>query len=155
VKIRLVAVGQRLASWIGDGYADFAKRLPSHLDMRLVEIPSQHRKAGSVHKIRALEADKILNVLQPQEWVVLLDERGKLLDTAQLSMRFHAWQELGRGLAFVIGGADGVDERVRSRADETLALASATYPHGLVRVMLAEQLYRVWSVTTGHPYHRA
>ena len=155
MKVRLIAVGQRQAGWVEAGYADFAKRLPAHFDLQLVELPAQHRKAGTVHKIRALEADKILGAVQSQDWMVLLDERGKLFDTRQLATRWQNWQNQGQPLAFVIGGADGVDERVQARADERLALAKGTYPHGLVRVMLAEQLYRAWSVTAGHPYHRA
>ena len=155
MKVRLIAVGQRQAGWVEAGYADFAKRLPPHFDLQLVEVPAQHRKAGTVHKIRALEADKILALVQSQDWVVLLDELGRLYGTAQLANRWEAWQAQGQPLVFVIGGADGVDERVRARADDLLALAKGTYPHGLVRVMLAEQLYRAWSVTAGHPYHRA
>ena len=152
MKIRLLAVGQRQAPWIVEGFCEYAKRLPFRLE--LVELPAQHRKAGTVHKIRALEADKILAALRREEWVVLLDEAGDQWPTERFARHFAGWREAARPLAFVVGGADGVESRVNARADETLALASGTYPHGLVRVMLAEQLYRAWSVTEGHPYHR-
>jgi 23S rRNA (pseudouridine1915-N3)-methyltransferase len=155
VKVRVLAVGQRQPGWVDDGYAEYAKRLPPTLRPQLIELPAGHRKAGTVHRITALEADKILATLGRDDWVVLLAERGAALTTLQLAARLGEWQDAGRPVAIVIGGPDGVDDRVVARADESVSLGHGTYPHGLVRVMLAEQLYRAWSVNAGHPYHRA
>ncbi len=155
LKIRLIAVGQRQPAWLHDAYSQFAARLPKTDAITLVEVPAQNRKTGSVDKILALEADKILAQLDRDDWLVVLDERGDHWNTTELSERLGSWAELGRSVVMLIGGADGLHNRCLDRANETFALSRGTYPHGLVRVMLAEQLYRAWSLANGHPYHRA
>ena len=155
LKIRLIAVGQRQPGWVNDAYLRFAKRLPKRDAITLIEVPAQSRKTGSVDKILELEADKILAQLARDDWLVVLDEHGDNWNTLELSQRLSFWAELGRNVVMLIGGADGLHSRCLDRANETFALSRGTYPHGLVRVMLAEQLYRAWSVVNGHPYHRA
>ena len=154
LKIRLIAVGQRQPAWLRDAYLEFAKRLPKTDAISVIEVPSQGRKTGSVDKILGLEADKILAHVDRDDWLVVLDERGDNWSTVELSKRMASWAELGRSVVMLIGGADGLHSRCLERANETLALSRGTYPHGLVRVMLAEQLYRAWSLANGHPYHR-
>ena len=100
------------------------------------------------------EADRIRRALPRQSWLVILDETGKRHTTLSLADRLTAWQELGRPTSLVIGGADGIDAPLKSQADETIRLSDLTLPHPLVRVILAEQLYRAWSVVENHPYHR-
>jgi 23S rRNA (pseudouridine1915-N3)-methyltransferase len=104
--------------------------------------------------VRELEAQRLLGQVGDREWVVALDERGKSWTTLQLAEKLDDWRMQGRDVAFLIGGADGLDEVCRVRADHVLALSAMTFPHALVRILLAEQLYRAWTVLSGHPYHR-
>ena len=154
--IRLVAVGDRQPAWVDDAFATYAQRLPRdwqfHLDGIAAAKRSKNDRSG---KARESEGGLILDKLAPGEQVVLLDERGRQLTSESLAKRLSTWQSEGRDLSFIIGGPDGVPDTVRQRADFTWSLSDLTLPHGLARVLLAEQLYRAWSLQAGHPYHRA
>ena len=153
---RLLAVGDRQPGWVDDAFESYAGRLPREWRFRLDVIPtSKHRKSGDSGRAVDDEGERLLAKLDRGERVVLLDERGKRLDTAVFAAQLSSWQADGRDLTFVIGGPDGVAAAVRDRADHTLSLSDLTLPHGLARVLLAEQLYRAWSMSAGHPYHRA
>ena len=153
--IRLLAVGDRQPSWVDTAFAEYTARLPRHWKFRLDTIATaDRRKAVTPERAKDLEAVKLLGKLQPAEQVVLLDENGRQFTSRELSSRIDGWQASGDNLAFIIGGPDGVSDDVRKRANLTWSMSSLTLPHGLARVLFAEQLYRAWSLTTGHPYHR-
>jgi 23S rRNA (pseudouridine1915-N3)-methyltransferase len=123
--------------------------------MELVEIAPASRKGWSAERIRAEEGDRILARIAPGDQVIALDVRGGPCSTEELARKLDNWRMQGGDVSFLIGGADGLDQRCLSRAGASISLSAMTFPHQLVRVMLAEQLYRAWTVLHGHPYHRA
>lgn len=153
--LRLLAVGDRQPAWVDDAFADYVKRYPREWRFRLDALPAARRRGReAADRAVAEEGAELLVKLSGDEFVVLLDERGTELGSAELAGRLEAWQADGRDLAFLIGGPDGVSADCRARADFTWSLSRLTLPHGLARVILAEQLYRAWSLSAGHPYHR-
>ena len=154
--IRLLAVGDRQPGWVDEAFNDYAGRLPREWRFRLEAIATGKRAKGqSPAKAIAAEGDALLAKIAADEQVVLLDERGKQMTSKMLASRLLGWQSDGRNLSFIIGGPDGVSVACRERANFTWALSKLTLPHGLARVLLAETLYRAWSLQAGHPYHRA
>lgn len=154
--IRLLAVGDRQPGWVDDAFQSYAGRLPRDWRFRLDVIPTARRgKSDDGQRAMLDEGERLLGKLGGDEQLVLLDERGKRLSSKALAKRLQDWQNDGRDVAFVIGGPDGVSADVRERANATISLSDLTLPHGLARVLLAEQLYRAWSLAAGHPYHRA
>ncbi len=155
MKLRILAVGHKMPAWIEAGYQEYAKRMPTDAALELIEIKPEKRAAGaSTERIQKLEADRILSSLPSQPMLVALDERGKQFSTIELSDYLARWMQEAVQPCFVIGGADGLDASVKARSDLLLGVSSLTLPHGLVRVLLAEQLYRAVSILKGHPYHR-
>lgn len=153
--IRLLAVGDRQPAWVDDAFHAYTHRLPREWKFRLDIIPTvRRRKNDRSQQARDAEGELILGKLHAGERFVLLDERGRQLNSKGLSARLSGWQSDGRDVCFVIGGPDGVSDACRERADFTWSLSSLTLPHGLARVLLAEQLYRAHALQTGHPYHR-
>lgn len=154
--IRLLAVGDRQPGWVDDAFDTYAGRFPREWRFRLDTIATAKRaKKEAVTRAMETEGERLLAKLGPDEQIVLLDERGKHLNSKALAMRLSDWQADGRNLSFIIGGPDGVSAACRDRADFTWSLSNLTLPHGLARVLLVEQLYRAWSLQTGHPYHRS
>lgn len=155
MKLRIIAVGHKMPSWIEAGYQEYAKRMPPDAALELVEIKPEKRAAGaSTARIQKLEAERIQAALPAQPMLVALDERGKQPTTMELSEHLARWMQEGKQPCFVIGGADGLDASIKDRSDLLLGISRLTLPHGLVRVLLAEQLYRAVSLLKGHPYHR-
>jgi 23S rRNA (pseudouridine1915-N3)-methyltransferase len=159
MKFVIVAVGHKMPAWISAGFAEYAQRMPRESRLELAEIKPAVRgsNAGgdkSAERWRALEAARIAAVLPPRCIKVVLDERGKICTTAELARRIEGWRRDGADVAFIIGGADGTAPALQQDADLLLALSAFTLPHGLCRVLLAEQLYRAVSLLAGHPYHR-
>ena len=155
MKVRVIAVGTRPPAWVREACADYTRRLGSRLKLTLVEIEPGPRSAGqSPRKAIEAEARRLVTALRPDEWVVALDEHGTELSTRQLADWLGARMHDGRDLAFLIGGPDGFAAEVLARSDMSLSLSRLTLPHALVRVVLAEQLYRAISILTHHPYHR-
>ena len=153
--IRLLAVGDRQPPWVDDAFGAYAGRFPREWKFRLDVVPTVRRqKNDKTLKAREAEGELILGKLNAGERLVLLDERGRQPDSKGLAGRLSDWQADGRDVCFVIGGPDGVSDACRQRADFTWSLSKLTLPHGLARVLLAEQLYRAHSLQTGHPYHR-
>lgn len=155
MKIRLIAVGQRPPAWVADGFSDYARRLPREMPLMLVEVAPATRRNLPAERARQLEAERLLAQVGDKDRVIALDVKGRTLSTETLARKLDDWRMDGNDLAFLIGGADGLDARCLDRADERLSLSALTFPHALVRVIVAEQLYRAWTVLTGHPYHRA
>ncbi len=153
--IRLIAVGDRQPSWVDDAFGVYSGRLPREWKFRLDRIATVRRTKNDKSK-SAMEAEgeQILTKIDPNEQLVLLDERGKQMTSPALAARLADWQADGRDLCFVIGGPDGVSAACRERANAIWSLSKLTLPHGLARVLFAEQMYRAWSLQVGHPYHR-
>lgn len=144
-----------MPGWVDEAYADFAKRMPREAPLVLTEVKAEPRTSGKPPEaLMAAEAQRILAALPGRCRKVILDERGSDLTTRQLAQRLSSWMEQGDDVAIVIGGPDGLAPEVKGAADETLRLSSLTLPHALVRVLLAEQLYRAMSLLKNHPYHR-
>jgi 23S rRNA (pseudouridine1915-N3)-methyltransferase len=155
VHVRLLAVGDRQPSWVDEAFAIYEARFPHDWKFRLDTIGTVRRsKNDKSGKAVAAEGDLILARVDKSELLVLLDERGRQLGSRDLADRLAQWQGDGRDLCFLIGGPDGVSDACRQRADFTWSLSKLTLPHGLARVLLAEQLYRAHSLQSGHPYHR-
>lgn len=153
--VRLIAVSDRQPAWVDDAFFDYQGRLPRNWRFRSqVQGIGMRGKSSAAGAAVAAEGDKILAALKPAEFVVLLDERGKELGSRAFSACLSSWMGDGRDLCFVIGGPDGVSGAIRERADFCWSLSKMTLPHGLARVMFIEQLYRAWTLTQGHPYHR-
>ncbi len=155
MRVRLIAVGSRMPKWVREAYEDYITRLSSGLKVSLVEIEPGPRTAGrSPQKAMEVEAQKLLGALRKDEFVVALDERGTQLTTRELAGWLKTRMQDGRDLAFLVGGPDGFSPEVLGRSDFKWSLSPLTFPHALVRVVLAEQLYRAHGVLTNHPYHR-
>jgi 23S rRNA (pseudouridine1915-N3)-methyltransferase len=154
MKLRIVALGHKLPAWVDEAYADYARRMPRGLDPELVVLKAEPRDRGkSIEQVLAAEGERIADATRGY-YVVALDERGRSWTTAELAATLEKWRDSARDVAFVIGSADGLSAKVKSEANAVVALSALTLPHGLVRVMLAEQLYRAASLLQGHPYHR-
>jgi 23S rRNA (pseudouridine1915-N3)-methyltransferase len=155
MKFLLVSVGHKMPEWISNGFHEYAKRMPREAKIELVEIRPEPRTTGkTTPQIMEAEAQRILSVLPPTCWRIALDERGANWTTRQLADKMGQWMGEGRDVAFIIGGADGLHESVKKNAQQLLALSAMTLPHAMVRVLLAEQLYRAHSLLHNHPYHR-
>jgi len=156
MRLIVAAVSARPPDWVVAGWTEYAKRMPRELPLELLEIRPEPRTTGkTAQAMMALEAARIDAQLRPGCRRVALDERGDAPTTQQLAERLGKWMAGGDDVAFIIGGPDGLDPRIKETADETMRLSSLTLPHALVRVILAEALYRAASVINHHPYHRA
>jgi 23S rRNA (pseudouridine1915-N3)-methyltransferase len=159
MKLMLVAVGQRQPAWADAAYDDFAKRFPAECRLELKAVKAEPRTSGkTVQAMLAAEGERIesaIAALGKGARRVVLDERGERRTTLQLAERLRFWRGDGRDVALVIGGPDGLDAPLKASADETLRLSDLTLPHAFARVLLAEALYRAWSLLNNHPYHRA
>jgi 23S rRNA (pseudouridine1915-N3)-methyltransferase len=155
MQLIIAAVGHKMPGWIEDGFGEYAKRMPPECRILLKEIKPVERSGGkTAETVMAQEKTRIEAAIPKGSCIIALDERGKDLTTIQLSQQLQQWQQNGRDVTFVIGGADGLDASLKKQADMLLRISSLTLPHGMVRVLLAEQLYRAWSITQNHPYHR-
>ena len=156
MKLLLVAVGQRPPAWAEAAYDDYAKRFPPELRLELKAVKAEPKQRGSrtAAQSMAAEAARIEAALPKGVRRIALDEYGARVTTVQLAARLAAWQADGRDAALLVGGPDGLASELKAGADETLRLSDLTLPHALVRVLLAEALYRAWTVSIGHPYHR-
>lgn len=156
MKLRLLAVGTRMPAWVEAGFGDYAARLPRELKLELVEIPAAVRgRNPDIVRLKRQEGERMLKRIAPGERVIALDEQGRAWSSPQLAERLAAWQQDGRDVCLLVGGPDGLAEACLRRAEACWALSALTLPHALVRVLLAEQLYRAWTLLANHPYHRA
>lgn len=152
--LRLIAVGTRMPAWISAGYEEYARRLPRELKPELVEIPLAARGSNAdIQRLKTAEGQRIIKAAGGAR-LIALDEHGSGLSTLQWADALGGWMRDGRVVALAVGGPDGHADDVLARAEACWSLSKLTLPHALVRVILAEQLYRAWSVTTNHPYHR-
>jgi 23S rRNA (pseudouridine1915-N3)-methyltransferase len=149
----IVAVGHRMPVWVDAGFAEYAGRMPREMRMDLIALKPASRGGGARRAIDT-EGERILAAVPAGCTVIALDERGAAITTMELARRLARWRQSGRNIAFLIGGADGLAESVKKSSDAVWSLSRLTLPHGLARVLLAEQLYRAGSILHNHPYHR-
>jgi 23S rRNA (pseudouridine1915-N3)-methyltransferase len=154
MKLTILAVGDKLPDWAEKAVAEYVKRMPREARVEVVPIRPEKRSGQSAERIKALEGSRILEKYPAGARLVAMDEHGRELTTRQLAESLGEWMQSGRDTCLVIGGADGLGQEVLQRAELTMSLSRLTLPHALARVLLAEQLYRAWSVLAGHPYHR-
>ena len=155
MRIHLIAVGKKMPEWVNSGFSEFSKRMPPELQINLVEItPSVRNKTTPIEKNIKEEGERFQSAIPSNSRLIVLDEKGKNFSSIELSKKMEDWFPQGQDIAIVIGGADGIDDRIKQQANESWSLSSFTLPHALVRVIVAEQLYRAWSILKGHPYHR-
>lgn len=151
----MLAVGTRMPGWVTQGVEEYRKRLPREMALEVIELsPGPRQKSADPAKAIRIEGDRLLSKIRDSELVVALDVEGRPWSTPALSERMKDWQMSGGDVSLLVGGPDGLDPRCLSRADLRWSLSPLTLPHPLVRVLLAEQLYRGWTLMTGHPYHR-
>jgi 23S rRNA (pseudouridine1915-N3)-methyltransferase len=155
LRVSILSVGHKMPAWIQEGYQEYVRRMPPEIRVELVELKPEERTSGkTVEKAKALEGARILAAVPDGAELIALDEKGRAVTTQGLSVMLTGWMRDGTHPAFVIGGADGLSDEVRERATRLVSLSTLTLPHALVRVVLAEQLYRAWSILARHPYHR-
>lgn len=155
MNIHLIAVGTRMPDWVIKGYDEYTRRMPRECSVKLVEIAPGHRgKNANINKAISDEGERMLAAIPKGALVVALDERGKPWSTRQLSQQLDGWMHEGCDIALLVGGPDGLAQPCLELARNKWSLSALTLPHPLVRIVLAEQLYRAWSLLNGHPYHR-
>jgi len=156
MRILLLAVGQKMPNWVEQGYLEYAHRMPAEAKLELKEIvPGKRGKNADIKRIVDDEGQRLKAAIPKSAHVVVLDVKGKAHTTEQLAKRMEEWMHTGQDICLLVGGPEGLSDECRALADEKLSLSALTFPHPLVRVVLAEQLYRAWSVLRNHPYHRA
>ena len=155
MRIRLIAVGGKMPRWVEDGWQEYAKRMPPELQLELVEIPLATRgKNADIARLMRQEGEQMLAKVQPNEAIVTLEVTGKAWSTEQLAVELDKWRLDARTINLMVGGPEGLAPEVIARSEQKWSLSPLTLPHPLVRVMVAEQLYRAWTITRNHPYHR-
>lgn len=157
MKVCIIAIGQKMPAWAQTAFDDYAKRMPPEWKFECKALKAEPRGSTSVEKIKQAEAERILQAIASMgkdTCVVVLDERGKGQTTQQLAQFMADCQGQGSSVAFIIGGADGLDASIKAAASRQIRISDMTLPHAMVRVLLTEQIYRAWSLSVGHPYHR-
>jgi 23S rRNA (pseudouridine1915-N3)-methyltransferase len=155
MQIKIIALGKRMPSWVNDAYQEFAKRLKPHAKLSLIELNTPKRgKDNNIAKLKQQEAELVKQHLNPGDVVVALDEHGQQWTSPQLAQKLQTWHVDNANLALLIGGPDGLDSALLAQATVKWSLSKLVFAHPLVRVILAEQLYRGFSILSNHPYHR-
>lgn len=156
MKIYLIAVGNKMPKFVEEGYKEYAKRFPKDCSLELIEIPAQKRgKNADIARITEQEGNQMIAAIPKGALVVTLDIPGKMYNTEQLAEALNSWKNSGRDVALLVGGPEGLSPACKALAEKSWSLSPLTLPHPIVRIILAEALYRAWSVTANHPYHRA
>jgi 23S rRNA (pseudouridine1915-N3)-methyltransferase len=155
MKINLIAVGEKMPAWINAGFNEYAKRMPQELSLNLIEISAAKRtKNINIKKLLDREWQRILKAISANNYVIALDVGGKFFSTEQLAVQLQKWREDARDISLLVGGPEGLSDECLQRAEFKWSLSPLTFPHTLVRVIIAEQFYRAWSILSRHPYHR-
>lgn len=155
MRLRILAVGTRMSDWVEAGCNEYLKRLPPELNVEIVELPlGQRGKGADIRRAIAREGEAMLRAIGEQDQVIALDVLGKPWSTRDLAGKLQQWQLSGDNFSLLVGGPDGLAPECLARANSRWSLSALTLPHPLVRILLAEQLYRAWSINAGHPYHR-
>lgn len=155
MQIDLIAVGKRMPAWIETAVKEYSKRLPKNIQFKIIEItPAIRGKNNNAENYKQKEQENIEAALSPKSIIIALDERGKTISSQQLADQLQTWNDEQQHIIIIIGGADGLSDGIKKKANQMWSLSKMTLPHGLVRVMLVEQIYRAWTITQNHPYHR-
>lgn len=155
MRLTVHTVGGKMPAWVSAGVEDYTRRLPPEFKLSWREIPLAPRSKGqSADKLREREGEQLLKALPSRDRVIALDVRGRSWSTPELAQQLRDWQMAGDAVSLLIGGPDGLSPACLQRAERRWSLSDLTLPHPLVRVILAEQLYRAWTITVNHPYHR-
>ena len=155
MQISLIAVGTRMPTWVTQGYEEYARRLPAECSLQLVEIPAGKRgKGADITRITQKEGQQTLAAVPKGMRVVAMDVKGNPWSTEELAKELDSWRHDGRDVALLVGGPEGLAPECLKSADQHWSLSNMTLPHSLVRIVIAEQLYRAWSLLNNHPYHR-
>jgi len=152
--IHLLAVGKQMPSWVKTGYEEYAKRFPPHCQLQLHEIESSKRFKNNEIQAKEDEGKKIIDAIPKGSLTIALDIQGKAWSTEDLALRLNEWQMAGRDISLVVGGPNGISAECLAACQQKWSLSPLTFPHPLVRIIVAEQLYRALSITQSHPYHR-
>lgn len=155
MKIRLIAVGTKMPGWVTEGFNEYVKRLPHEFSLELVEIPLGHRgKGADLARAKRQEGELVLAAIPKGDRIIALEVGGRNWSTEQLAEQAEQWRMSGQNVCLLVGGPDGLSPECVAVADQKWSLSGLTLPHPLVRILLAEQLYRAWSILQGHPYHK-
>jgi len=155
MKIHLIAIGDKMPRWVQDGYGEYAGRMPPECRLQLVEISARHRgKNADIARITRDEGRAMLDAIPRDGRVIALEVKGRAWSTEDLARQLENWMASGQDVSLLVGGPEGLSTECRERADQQWSLSPLTLPHPLVRVVVAEQLYRAWSILRNHPYHR-
>lgn len=156
MRIFLIAVGTRMPTWVNRGFEEYAGRLPRECHLALIPIsPSKRSKNVELGRLLQEEGKRVLAAVPANTRVIALDQAGRPWNTLQLAQQLDDWLQDGRDMALLVGGPEGLDRACKVRAEALWSLSPLTFPHPLVRIIVAEQLYRAWSLLHNHPYHRA
>ncbi len=155
MRIRIIVVGKKMPVWVEEGYNQYARRLPREMTLELLEIPLAHRgKNADLKRLIMKEGEAMLATIKSTDYVIGLDVKGNTWSTDELAAQLGKWQRLGTDICLLVGGPDGLALECKKRAQQLWSLSTLTFPHPLIRVLVAEALYRAWTVNAGHPYHR-
>ena len=156
MRFLLLAVGTKMPAWVTTGFQEYQKRMPPHLKLELQEIePVRRVSKGTTDKAKEIEAKAILAALPKRAYIIALDEHGKQFTSMELATKVHDFQQMGSDVVIIIGGPEGLTPEILSKANETISLSKLTMPHPMVRIVIAEALYRAYRIDAGLPYHRA
>lgn len=156
MRVDLICVGQKMPLWVNTGFSEYAKRLPASCRLNMIEIPLQKRvKNADLTRLQHQECEKMLAAIAPRAYVIALDERGQSWSTYQLAEQLKQWKQEYSTIALLVGGPEGLSTSCLQRAQQHWSLSALTLPHPLVRIIVAEQWYRAWTLLNNHPYHRA
>jgi len=151
----LIAIGKRMPVWVDSAFTEYSKRLPKKINFNLVEItPATRGKNINLEQLKKIEEEKINISIANNSLVIVLDEKGKLKNSLEISIELQTWIDNQQHVSILIGGADGLNSSIKNKADEIWSLSKMTLPHNLVRIIIIEQIYRAWSIINRHPYHR-
>jgi len=155
MKITLIAVGAKMPRWVTEAYTEYVKRLPPEFSMRLVEIPAYKRTIkADIKRLILKEGEQVCAAIPRDDYIIALTERGRLWNTQELAVQLSMWRQMRQNLSLLIGGPEGLAQECLDKAHFQWSLSPLTWPHPLVRVMIAEQIYRAWTIAANHPYHR-
>ncbi|MGX5914481.1 23S rRNA (pseudouridine(1915)-N(3))-methyltransferase RlmH [Aliidiomarina sp. Khilg15.8] len=155
MRLQLLAVGNKMPAWVSTGYEEYARRLPPDMPLQLQEItPGKRAKKANITRITEHEGEQMLQAVNKGSRIVTLEVDGKPWDTSKLAQRMRHWQQDGRDVTFLVGGPEGLSPACQQASDEKWSLSPLTLPHPMVRIIIAEALFRAWSLNNNHPYHR-
>lgn len=156
MQIHMLAIGKKMPGWIESGFKEYQRRLKATMPLNLIELATTRKSNSQDNKtVIREEGEKLLAAIPDGSWVIVLDEHGKQWDSKGLAVQLEKWAGHSSHITLMIGGADGLDKACLDRADQTWSLSPLTLPHAMVRVVVAEQIYRAWSLNNNHPYHRS